>query len=83
MIKSLPLLLVLLLLLGMTTAQQICLHRECADELKACDSDCAALMGKCTFSCTLSSLGCLEQCLRDHQPATDLLLCSFTKCINV
>lgn len=54
------------LILNVAFGQQICLRRECGDQLKACDSECAAMMGTCTFSCTLSSLGCLEKCLDGH-----------------
>ena len=83
MARSFLVLLVVLMLLNLTFSQQVCLHRVCPDELKACNSDCAALMGNCTFECTLNSLGCLEQCMRGNQAAVNLLLCSFNKCINV
>ena len=73
--------LLLAVLLTVAFGQQICLRRECADQLKACDAECAALMGTCTFSCTLGSLGCLEECLKGHDNAVNLLQCSFNKCI--
>lgn len=69
------------LLLNIAFGQQICLRRECPEELKGCDADCAALMGSCTFSCSLSSLGCLEKCMEGHDNAVKLLQCSFNKCI--
>lgn len=50
-----------LLFLTLVQGQQICLHQECQKELDACDADCAVAMGKSVFSCTLSSLGCLQQ----------------------
>lgn len=67
------LILVLLTLLALAQAQQVCLHQECQDQLNACDATCITKMGQCTFSCTLSSLGCMQQCIGDHQQAQDLL----------
>ena len=76
-------LLLLLSALSLMSAQQICLKAECATEIAQCDSACVALMGKCTFDCTLSSVGCLQRCIGDNSPAIKLLECSFNKCINL
>lgn len=81
--RSFVALLLLAMLLGVSLGQQICLHRECAKEIAGCDAACVALMGKCTFACTLNSLGCLEKCMWDTAPAMSLLQCSFNKCIYV
>lgn len=72
-----------LLLACLVQGQNICLHRECQDQIDGCNADCVATMGKCVFSCTLSSLGCLQQCLTGNTPALALLGCSYDKCINV
>lgn len=73
----------LLLLLTLISAQQICLQQSCAAEVAGCDDACIAAMGKCMFSCTMSSLGCQQKCLGDNGPAQNLLECSFNKCINL
>jgi hypothetical protein len=77
------LVLLLLSLVALTFGQQICLRDQCAKELTACGADCVALMGKCYFSCTLSSQGCLQNCIGANAPAQNLLECSFNKCINL
>lgn len=73
----------LLALLALTQTQQICLHQECQKELDACGPDCIVLMGKCVFSCTLSSIGCMQQCIGNNPAAQAMLDCSFNKCINL
>ena len=73
----------LLALLPLIMTQNICLKAECQTQLDNCDAACIAQMGKCSFSCSLSSLGCLEQCLGDNQAAQNLLECSYNKCINL
>ena len=76
----------MVLLLALVVAsfgQQVCLREECAKEVEACGSECVGLMGRCFFSCTLSSLGCLQKCIGANQPAQNLLECSFNKCINL
>jgi hypothetical protein len=83
MITKVLFLLCISILLGTINCQQFCLSQECKGELTACNADCVALMGKCTFTCTLSSLGCMQKCLGDNKAAQNLLECSFNKCINL
>lgn len=83
MAVSLGKLMMLFVLLTFTLAQQICLKQECAQQLAGCNDDCIVSMGKCMFSCTMNSLGCLQKCLGDNAPAQALLECSFNKCINL
>ena len=73
----------LLALLPLLMAQNICLKAECQSQIDACDASCVALMGKCTFACSMSSLGCLEQCIGANDAAQNMLECSFNKCINL
>ena len=80
---SITKILLAVLLLSFCNTQQICLKLECAGELAACDDACVVAMGKCTFDCTLSSLGCMQKCLAGNQAAENLLECSFNKCINL
>lgn len=80
---SITKILLAILLLSLCYTQQICLKQECAGELTACDDACVVAMGKCTFDCTLSSLGCMQKCLAGNQAAENLLECSFNKCINL
>lgn len=81
MATSMPKLLLLLALLVLSLSQQICLKQECAAELGGCGDGCKELMGKCMFSCTMNSYGCLQKCMWGNAPALALLECSFTKCI--
>jgi hypothetical protein len=74
-------LVLLLTVLAVAFGQQICLQQECAQQVKACGDDCVQLMGKCMFSCTMGSLGCLQKCMGDSAPAQGLLECAFNKCI--
>lgn len=81
MAVSLGKLLLFLTLLVLSLSQQICLRQECAAQLEGCDGGCQEMMGKCMFSCTMNSYGCLQKCMRGSAPALALLECSFTKCI--
>ena len=63
-------------------AQQICLKNHCSDENKACNQDCQKLLSDCTFSCTLLSQGCMQDCVSANQSAKVLLDCSYEKCLN-
>lgn len=73
----------LLALIALVFGQQICLKEECAQQLAGCGDDCVVSMGKCMFTCTMGSQGCLQKCLGDNAPALSLLECSFNKCINL
>jgi hypothetical protein len=83
MALSIGKLMLVLALLAMALAQQICLKQECVQQLAACNDECVTAMGKCMFSCTMGSLGCLQKCLGNSAPAQDLLECAFNKCINL
>lgn len=63
-------------------AQQICLKQECAPQMTACDQNCRNLMTNCTFECTLLSQGCMQDCTVTNAKASDLLTCSYEKCLN-
>lgn len=75
-------LLVLVLMLVMLRAQQVCMKQECAAQIAACTPTCAKLMGKCTFECTLMSQGCMQACVSANSEAKALLECSYNKCLN-
>lgn len=81
MAASLGKLLIFLAVLVLSLCQQICLKQECAAQVAGCDAACQELMGKCMFSCTMNSYGCLQKCMWGNAPALALLECSFTKCI--
>lgn len=81
MAASIAKLFLLLSVLAVVFGQQICLKQECAQEVAACGEDCVTLMGKCMFSCTMNSRGCLQKCMGDNAVAQSLLECSFNKCI--
>jgi len=81
MAASIAKLFLLLSVLVVVFGQQICLKQECAEQVAACGDDCVTLMGKCMFSCTMNSLGCLQKCMGDNAVAQRLLECSFNKCI--
>ena len=70
-----------LLVLG-CSSQQICMKDECAPQMAACDQSCRDLLSKCTFECTLQSQGCMHDCSAANPLATELIKCSYEKCLN-
>lgn len=76
-------LVLLLVLLAVALGQQICLKQECAQQVAACGDDCVTLMGKCMFTCTMNSRGCLQKCMGDNAVAQGLLECAFNRCISL
>lgn len=50
--------------------------------MSGCNLDCIKLMGKCYFECTLSSQGCMEDCVAKNDKAKALLECTYNRCLN-
>lgn len=48
-----------------------------------CGQECQLKLAECTFSCTMGSEGCMQDCVGNNIPAKALLYCSFDKCINL
>lgn len=40
---------ILLIIFSLCSAQQICLSQECKAQVAACDSSCQAILSRCTF----------------------------------